>query len=70
MKSRPKPRSALWRIDIRQDGRRTTPVYVWAVKDPTPGKTYDLFELLRTVPVSEAYRPLAEGGCPLVTAAN
>ncbi|MGE7416050.1 ABC transporter substrate-binding protein [Methylobacterium tarhaniae] len=70
MKSRPNHDPLYGESTIRQDGRRTTPVYVWTVKDPTPGKTYDLFELLRTVPVSEAYRPLAEGGCPLVTAAN
>ncbi|SEP28549.1 amino acid/amide ABC transporter substrate-binding protein, HAAT family (TC 3.A.1.4.-) [Methylobacterium sp. ap11] len=70
MKSRPNHDPLYGESTIRQDGRRTTPVYVWTVKDPTPGKSYDLFEPLRTVPMSEAYRPLTDGGCPLVTAAN
>ncbi len=49
---------------IRADGRKMTPVYVFQVKQPT--KKNDVYEILRTVPPEEAYRPLAEGNCPLV----
>jgi branched-chain amino acid transport system substrate-binding protein len=52
---------------IRQDGRRMSPVYVYRVKDAPADNPNDVYELVREVPVEEAYRPLAEGGCPLVT---
>lgn len=49
---------------IRPDGRKLTPVYVFSVKEPT--KKNDVYEVIRTVPVDEAYRPMSEGNCPLV----
>ncbi|MGU3492986.1 ABC transporter substrate-binding protein [Xanthobacteraceae bacterium A53D] len=49
---------------IRADGRKLTPVYVFQVK--TPKNKFDLYEVVRTVPPEEAFRPLAEGNCPLV----
>ncbi|MGA0594025.1 ABC transporter substrate-binding protein [Enterovirga sp. CN4-39] len=70
MKARPNLDPIFGESTIRADGRRTSPVYVWSVKDPTPEKKFDLYQPIRTVPVAEAYRPLAEGNCPLVTAAK
>ena len=49
---------------IREDGRKMTPVYVFQVKQPT--KENDVYEIIRTVQPEEAFRPIAEGNCPLV----
>ena len=39
------------------------------VKSPAELKgEWDLYKLLATVPGDEAFRPLSEGGCPLVKA--
>ncbi|MDB5512458.1 MAG: transporter permease [Enterovirga sp.] len=52
---------------IREDGRKLHPMYLMTTKSPaeSTGK-WDVFKLVRTVPGAEAFRPLAEGGCPLV----
>jgi branched-chain amino acid transport system substrate-binding protein len=40
---------------------------VFKVKSPAQSKgKYDYYTLMRTIPPSEAFRPLADGGCPLV----
>ena len=37
------------------------------VKKPTESKgPWDYFKVLTTIPADEAFRPLSEGGCPLV----
>jgi branched-chain amino acid transport system substrate-binding protein len=37
------------------------------VKSPAASKApWDVYQLLATVPGDQAYRPLEEGGCPLV----
>jgi branched-chain amino acid transport system substrate-binding protein len=52
---------------VREDGRKLHPMYLFQVKAPAESKgEWDLYKLVRTVPVEEAWRPLAEGGCPLV----
>jgi branched-chain amino acid transport system substrate-binding protein len=52
---------------VREDGRKIHPAYLFEVKKPTeitrPGAVY---KLLATTPIDEAFRPLSEGGCPLV----
>jgi branched-chain amino acid transport system substrate-binding protein len=52
---------------IRIDGRVIHPTYLFQVKSPAessgPG---DVYKLLATTPTEEAFRPLNEGGCPLV----
>lgn len=54
---------------IRADGRRVSPVYVFQVKSPAGSHgPYDVFRLVREVPLEESYRPLDQGGCPLVQA--
>jgi branched-chain amino acid transport system substrate-binding protein len=52
---------------IRVDGRKVHPVNLYEVKKPTESKgEWDTFKLLSTIPAEQAFRPLAEGGCPLV----
>jgi branched-chain amino acid transport system substrate-binding protein len=37
------------------------------VKKPEEsGGMFDYYKLLQTTPAGEAFRPLAEGGCPLI----
>ena len=52
---------------IRADGRKIHPVYLYEVKKPVESKgEWDTFKLLATIPAEQAFRPLSEGGCPLV----
>jgi len=52
---------------IRQDGRKVHPVYLMQVKMPAESKsTWDYEKVIATVGAEEAFRPLQEGGCPLV----
>jgi branched-chain amino acid transport system substrate-binding protein len=52
---------------IRIDGRKLHPMYLLDVKSPGESTApWDYFKLITTVPAEEAFRPLAEGGCPLV----
>lgn len=53
---------------IRADGRRLNPMYLFQVKSPAESKyAWDYYKLLHTTPADEAFRPMSEGGCPLVT---
>jgi len=52
---------------IRADGRKLHPAYLFEVKKPSESKgPGDVYKLLATIPADQAFRPLAEGGCPLV----
>ena len=52
---------------IREDGRKLHPAYLMVAKAPSESTgPYDVLKLIATVPEDEAFRPLAEGGCPLV----
>jgi branched-chain amino acid transport system substrate-binding protein len=52
---------------IRADGRKIHPMYLFEVKKPSESKgPWDVYKLRATIPAEEAFRPLAEGGCPLV----
>ncbi|MBX6374409.1 MAG: ABC transporter substrate-binding protein [Acetobacteraceae bacterium] len=67
MKAMPTDDRIFGRGSIRADGRRMSPVYVFQVKAPGESSgPYDVYRLVREVPVEEAYRPIEEGGCPLV----
>lgn len=49
---------------IRSDGRKLHSMYLFEVKAPGQSKEpWDYYNVLREVPASEAFRPLAEGGC-------
>jgi branched-chain amino acid transport system substrate-binding protein len=52
---------------IRADGRVIRDMYLMQVKTPEESKgEWDLAKIIATVPGDEAFRPLNEGGCPLV----
>ena len=52
---------------IRADGRKIHPAYLFEVKKPNESKApYDYYKLRTTIPAEQAFRPLSEGGCPLV----
>jgi branched-chain amino acid transport system substrate-binding protein len=52
---------------VREDGRQVHPMYLWEVKKPGESKgRWDYHKLVKTIPVDEAWRPLDQGGCPLV----
>lgn len=54
---------------IRADGRKLHDVHLFEVKKPEESRApWDYLKLVRTTPAAEAFRPLAEGGCPLVKA--
>ena len=53
---------------IRPDGRKIHPMYLFQVKAPAESKgAWDYYKLLATIPAEQAFRPLKDGGCPLVT---
>jgi branched-chain amino acid transport system substrate-binding protein len=52
---------------IRVDGRKIHPAYLFEVKKPSESKSaFDIYKLRATIPADEAFRPLKDGGCPLV----
>lgn len=53
---------------IREDGRMVHDMYLVEVKTPDESQDEDnLFHIIRTIPTEEAFRPLSESVCPLVT---
>ena len=53
---------------VRADGRKIHPVYLFEVKKPSESKApYDYYKVVQTIPAEQAFRPLNEGNCPLVT---
>jgi branched-chain amino acid transport system substrate-binding protein len=56
---------------IREDGRKLHPMYLFQVNSPAESKgDWDFYKLVTTIPGDQAFRPLAEGGCPLVAKQN
>jgi len=52
---------------IRPDGRKIHDLYLFEVKKPAESKyPGDFYKTRATIPAAEAFRPLKEGGCPLV----
>jgi branched-chain amino acid transport system substrate-binding protein len=52
---------------LRPDGRMVHDVYLVQVKKPNESKgPHDLVKLISTIPGDKAFRPLDQGGCPLV----
>ncbi len=52
---------------IRADGRKLNPMYLFQVKAPEESHyPWDYYKLLATVPMEQAFRPMSEGGCPMV----
>ncbi|MBR0699312.1 ABC transporter substrate-binding protein [Bradyrhizobium diazoefficiens] len=52
---------------LREDGRMVHSMYLFQVKKPEESKApWDYYKLLAEVPADQAFRPLKDGGCPLV----
>jgi branched-chain amino acid transport system substrate-binding protein len=69
MKSMPTEDDCFGAGTIRADGRALHPVYLYEVKTPAESKyAWDYYKLLATTPADEGFRPLQDGGCPLVHA--
>jgi branched-chain amino acid transport system substrate-binding protein len=67
MKAMPSEDDAFGAGQIRPDGRRLIPSYLFEVKSPAESRgPWDYLKLAQTTPAEEAFRPLAEGNCPLV----
>jgi branched-chain amino acid transport system substrate-binding protein len=53
---------------VRKDGRHVHDMYLFQVKAPAESQgEWDYYKLLATIPAEQAFRPLEEGKCPLVT---
>ena len=53
---------------IRADGRKIHPAYLVEVKKPAESKgPYDYYKVRATIPADQAFRPIDQGNCPLVT---
>lgn len=54
-------------VVLRPDGRARRPMYVFKVKSPQQSKTrFDVYDFVEMIPPEAAFRPLDQGGRPLV----
>jgi branched-chain amino acid transport system substrate-binding protein len=52
---------------VREDGRKVHPMHLLQVKTPAESKgEWDVFKIVGTIEADKAFRPLKDGGCPLV----
>jgi branched-chain amino acid transport system substrate-binding protein len=67
MKEMPTDDKLFGKGTVRADGRKIHPMYLFEVKKPAESKgAWDYYKLRATIPENAAFRPLNEGGCPLV----
>ena len=67
MKETPTDDPLLGRGSIRPEGRKIHDMYLFEVKKPAESKgEWDLYKFLATIPADQAFRPISEGGFPLV----
>lgn len=67
MKANPSDDPLFGKGEVRADGRHIHDMYLFRVKAPEASTgPWDYYDLVATIPAAEAFRPLAEGGCPLV----
>ena len=67
MKQMPTDDDAFGHGTVRADGQMIAPVHLFQVKTPEESRgPADLLKVIETVPAEQAFRPLADGGCPLV----
>ena len=67
MKQTPIEDDVLNNARIREDGRVVSDVYLFEVKRPAESHgEWDLYNLKATLGPDVAWRPMAEGGCPLI----
>jgi branched-chain amino acid transport system substrate-binding protein len=54
-------------MQVRPDGRGVHAIYLFEVKKPEESKyPYDYYKLIETVPADQAFRPIAQGNCPML----
>jgi branched-chain amino acid transport system substrate-binding protein len=69
MKAMPTDDDCFGAGSIRADGRTIHPCYLFKVKRPADSRYRgDFFTKLATVPTDDAFRPMSEGGCPMIHA--
>jgi branched-chain amino acid transport system substrate-binding protein len=67
MKALPTDDALFGKGSIRADGRTLHDAYLFEVKKPSESKyPWDYYKLVATIPAEQAFRPLADGDCPLV----
>jgi len=67
MKAMPTDDPLFGKGTIREDGRKMHPMYLMQVKSPSESKgDWDYFKIVAKIDADKAFRPLADGGCPLV----
>ena len=67
MKAMPSEDKLFGKGSVRADGRHIHPMYLFEVKKPAESKgPWDYYKVRATIPAEEAFRPLKDGGCPLV----
>jgi branched-chain amino acid transport system substrate-binding protein len=67
MKAMPTDDDCFGKGSIREDGRKLHPSYLFEAKKPSDStNAWDGLKLVATTPADEAFRPMNEGGCPLV----
>jgi branched-chain amino acid transport system substrate-binding protein len=67
MKELPTEDTLFGKGTIRADGRKIHDMFLFEVKKPAESKgDWDYYKLRATIPAMEAFRPLDQGGCPLV----
>ena len=67
MKELPTDDALYGKGSVRADGRKLHDMYLFEVKKPEESKgPYDYYKVRATIPAADAFRPMAEGNCPLV----
>jgi branched-chain amino acid transport system substrate-binding protein len=67
MKATPTDDKLFGKGTVRADGRKIHDMYLFEVKKPQESKyAGDYYKLRATIPAAEAFRPMKDGGCPLV----
>jgi branched-chain amino acid transport system substrate-binding protein len=67
MKQNPSEDTVMGKGTVREDGRHMHDMYLFEVKKPAESTgPWDYYKLIATIPAEEAFRPLADGGCPLL----
>ena len=68
MKEMPTDDPLFGKGQIRADGRKIHDMFLFEVKKPEESKyAWDYYKLRATIPAAEAFRPVKDGGCPLVS---
>ncbi len=69
MRSKPIPDPLFGETTIRRDGRAVHAMHIFRVKRPEESRgAWDYYEQIDTIAPDHAFRPLDQGGCPLVHA--